>query len=99
MSKNGNSVENASCEGAVSRRSLLQGVALAAGAVAGTAAMLRTETARAGNMTQAAAKYQPKPQGDQSCANCALFQPPTSCALVQGPVAANGWCKFYSKKS
>jgi hypothetical protein len=55
--------------------------------------------AQAAKMSKADALYQDGPKGDQSCANCSFFQAPSTCGVVEGPVAASGWCKLYQKKS
>jgi hypothetical protein len=80
----------------VSRRKLLQGVAITAGGVAALVAAVAPAEAK---MAQAAAGYQDKPKNDQSCANCALFKAPSSCTLVDGTISPDGWCRFYSKKT
>lgn len=82
-------------QGAVSRRDLLRGAAITAGGAAIVAASTIPAQAK---MTQKAAGYQEKPQGDASCANCALFKAPSSCTLVDGTISPTGWCRFYSKK-
>lgn len=76
-----------------SRRGLFAIFAVAA------VATLAAAPAAIAKMAQKAAGYQATPKGDQSCANCTLFKPPDSCTLVDGAVAAGGWCRFYSKKS
>jgi hypothetical protein len=40
--------------------------------------------------------YQDSPKGLQMCATCTLFDPPTSCKIVEGDVSPNGWCKDYA---
>jgi hypothetical protein len=40
--------------------------------------------------------YQDNPKGIQMCATCSLFDPPTSCKIVEGDVSPNGWCKDYA---
>jgi hypothetical protein len=40
--------------------------------------------------------YQNRPKGISSCATCSFFQAPKSCALVEGVVSPNGWCKLYA---
>ena len=50
-------------------------------------------------MTQKAAGYQETPKDGASCADCALFKAPSTCTLVDGTIAATGWCRFYAKKS
>jgi hypothetical protein len=80
----------------VSRRALLRGVAIAAG---GAAIAVGTTMPAQAKMTQKAAGYQDKPNNGAACATCALFQSPAGCTLVEGPIGANGWCRFYSKKT
>jgi hypothetical protein len=52
----------------------------------------------AGKMSQAAAKYQPTPKGDQRCDNCTLWEPPNGCKVVSGTIAPEGWCKLWVPK-
>jgi hypothetical protein len=40
--------------------------------------------------------YQDSPKGLQMCSTCSLFDPPTSCKIVEGVVSPNGWCKNYA---
>ena len=80
----------------LSRRSLFaHGASLAAG----LAALLATVAPSYAKMTQKAAGYQPSPKGDQKCSGCALFKAPDSCTFVDGQVSADGWCRFFAKKS
>jgi hypothetical protein len=53
--------------------------------------------AMAGKLPQSAVGYQGSPKGNQSCANCRLFEAPNACRSVDGAVAASGWCKIYVK--
>jgi hypothetical protein len=78
----------------VSRRAALQGIA---SAVAATPTFLaKTHSAMAAaKMSKAAAGYRGSPNGSQSCANCKLFIPPSSCRLVEGPISAHGWCRLW----
>lgn len=82
----------------ISRRDLLKGVALLAGAAA-----LRPARAQ-GKVAQAAMKYQDHPKGDAECSNCLQFIPgktPTamgSCKVVAGEISPKGWCLAYVKK-
>jgi len=77
------------------RRFLLQGAtaltALAVGGVAGC----QVQPQKA---SKAEAAYQPVPNGPQACGNCANFLPPNGCRVVQGPVAANGWSRFWQPR-
>jgi high potential iron-sulfur protein len=78
----------------ISRRAVLAELAL--GAAAATAA---TRASAQQKVSQADAKYQGEPKGQQHCDNCINFQPPTACKLVQGEVSTNGWCQLYSPKA
>ena len=79
----------------LSRRSVLQGAAVAAGAsVLGGATAAQAFT----KSPQTAARYQDQPNGGQRCATCLQFQPPSSCKVVAGRISANGWCSIYAAK-
>ena len=81
----------------LSRRHLLRGVTIAVGAGALAAVTLAASPAAAGaKFSQKMAQYQPTPKGAQNCANCVQFQPTTACKVVDGAVAASGWCMLYS---
>jgi hypothetical protein len=79
----------------VTRRTILRGAAVAASAVPILLAGVSTAHAKA---SQKAVAYQDTPKGEQSCANCRVFEPPSSFKTVEGPVSPNGWCKIYIKK-
>jgi hypothetical protein len=82
-------------EKTVSRRTLISTVCAAAPAllVASAAGSASAQAAR--KMAQRAVAYQATPRGEQQCSNCTLFQPPTDCRSVVGPVAPEGWCRIY----
>jgi hypothetical protein len=82
----------------ISRRRVLTVAAGAAGAVSGVAAMVGTTPALAAKVSQKSVRYQDTPKGEQRCDNCALFEAPSSCKTVEGPVAPEGWCMVYAKK-
>ena len=84
----------------LSRRSLLRSLALTAGGagMVGTSVGGSRTAAAQTKMTQLIVAYQTTPKGDQRCDNCTQFLPPSSCKLVEGTVAAAGWCKIYEKK-
>jgi hypothetical protein len=77
------------------RTTLLRSAAYAAGAVV---SLLSVREAAA-KMAQTAVAYQTTPKGDQQCSNCSLFQPPSTCTLVDGTITPSGWCKFWVKKA
>lgn len=81
-----------------SRRLVLKRTALLAG-VALTANILRSNEVRAEKASQDAMKYQNKPDGDKRCSNCLNFLHPSSCAIVEGTISANGYCMAWAKKT
>jgi hypothetical protein len=82
--------------GQVSRRVMLTGTALVLGSAAVVTAV---EQARAQQkISQANAKYQSTPKGDQRCDGCVNFQPPNACKFVEGDISPNGWCSLYAPK-
>lgn len=81
----------------ISRRDLLVVAAAGTGAIIG-ASVATTPALAASKIPQNAVKYQPTPKGAERCDNCAFWQPPASCKLVQDPIAASGWCTLYKKK-
>ncbi|GAB4508995.1 MAG: hypothetical protein Tsb0026_08490 [Sulfuricaulis sp.] len=57
-------------------------------------------TAQSGKLSQAQAKYQDQPKGDQRCANCMHFITESStCRVVEGKVSPNGWSILWAKKA
>jgi anaerobic selenocysteine-containing dehydrogenase len=82
----------------LSRRSILRGaVLLASGTLA--AAVIQVKPAYAQKAAKEATKYQDSPKDGQKCSDCAFFQAPSSCSVVDGTISPNGWCMLYSKKS
>jgi len=81
----------------ISRRVVLTGAALALGAPAAAAAI--SQAAAQEKMSQADAKYQGTPKGDQRCDGCMLFEPPGTCKIVQGEISPGGWCQLFVKKT
>ena len=82
----------------VSRRDFLFITAATGGAAIG-AGLIATPAAAAGKMPQKAFSYQSTPKGKQRCDNCSLWQPPSSCKLVQDPIDPAGWCVLYKAKA
>ena len=80
----------------ISRRALLGGAALAVGAAAATGTS-RSEAAEQ-KVSQADAKYQDQPKGQQRCEICLQFQPPNACRIVEGPISPKGWCQYFAAK-
>jgi len=82
----------------LSRRSALRAAALWAGAAL-AASIVPSKEALAQKASKAAVKYQDKPNGDQQCSNCTHFTAPSTCAIVEGAVAAQGYCIAWVKKA
>ena len=81
----------------VSRRHFLQAAAVG-GAAAIASTLVSAPASAANKVPQKAVNYQTTPKGGQRCDNCALWQAPASCKLVDGSIAAAGWCTLYKKK-
>ncbi len=81
----------------ISRRMALSGAALALGAVAIAAGV--SQSAAQQKISQADAKYQDTPKGNQRCDGCVNFQPPKACKFVQGDISPSGWCQLFAPKS
>lgn len=53
-----------------------------------------------GKLSQADAKYQGSPNGDEQCGNCQHFVAESStCRVVDGQVSPNGWCMLWAKQA
>jgi hypothetical protein len=50
-------------------------------------------------LTQAAARYQATPKGNEACGACPYFQLPRSCVVVEGDISPTGWCPIYTSFS
>lgn len=82
----------------VSRRYVLKSALVLGGAAC--AGALQSHVAHAQQKaSQAAMKYQDKPNGDQKCSNCLQFEPPSSCKVVEGTISPNGYCIAWVKKA
>jgi hypothetical protein len=81
----------------ISRRVALSGAGLALGAAAIAAVV--SQAAAQQKISQADAKYQGTPKGNQHCDACINFQPPKACKFVQGDVSPSGWCQLFTPKS
>ena len=89
--------EDSSNGGPLSRRRFLGVAAVGGGAIIANG-LIGSSAAAAGKMPQKAVNYQSTPKGKLRCDNCSLWQPPSACKLVQGPIAAAGWCILYKPK-
>jgi hypothetical protein len=85
---------------ALSRRRLLRAGALAAGAAALIGVGSTAATAQVSKKaSQKDAGYQESPMGANRCGLCRNFQPPSSCASVEGTISPNGYCRLFAKKA
>ena len=95
---NGKTDRKESATSGVSRRSVLRGATLGAGVLTFASVTLSAERAEA-KMTQQGSGYVAAPKDGQRCDGCSFFQAPTSCRIVDGTIAPEGWCRFFAKKS
>ncbi len=79
----------------LSRRTLLSGAAI----VAGAAALLPLRARAQPKVAQSAAQYQASPKNGQQCSTCTHLQAPSACDVVDGTISPSGWCALYTKKS
>lgn len=80
-----------------SRRVVIARTALAVGAAATGAVATRALAQQ--KISQANAKYQDHPNGNNECDGCVQFQAPNACKIVEGPINPKGWCQFFGAKS
>ncbi len=76
----------------VSRRFVLRGAVVAAGAVP---VLLSGITAAYAKVKQADVHYQQEPKDGQMCSKCANFEAPKGCKLVEGEINPNGYCQLF----
>jgi len=81
----------------ISRRQVLT-IAAGASVTSAAAVIGRSTPAQAAKVSQKIVKYQDTPKGEQRCENCEHFEAPSTCKIVDGTVAAQGWCTVYAKK-
>lgn len=81
----------------VSRRDFLNIAAVGSGALIAVGLTDRAAAAPK-KFSQQQAHYQPIPKSGQRCQNCALYQSPTACQVVEGQVSPAGWCILYQAK-
>ncbi len=84
----------------LSRRKLLRAAAMISGGGALLSLGLSAgPVAAQTKMAQKAVGYQDTPKGKAQCDNCAQWQAPASCKLVDGVISPKGWCRVYAPKS
>lgn len=88
--------EKAPAERHISRRDFMVAASIGGGAL--TVAGLVASPAAAAKMSPKAMSYRASPNGNQRCSNCANFELPASCKVVDGPISPSGWCILYRSK-
>ena len=73
-------------------RRMVMGVALA-GIAATVAAPARAQGKK---LAQKAVQYVEVSKRPQKCDTCVQWQPPNGCKIVDGEIAAGGWCLSYA---
>jgi anaerobic selenocysteine-containing dehydrogenase len=86
-------------ESGSSRRAFIKTISAAAaaaacGAAGATAQEYKPQVQK--KLTQAAARYQTMPKGNEACGTCPYFQFPKSCVVVEGDISPTGWCPIYT---
>jgi hypothetical protein len=81
-----------------SRRTFIKtvGAVAAAAACDGAARAQEYKPQAQKKLSQAAARYQATPKGNESCGTCPYFEFPKSCVVVEGEVSPSGWCPIYT---
>jgi hypothetical protein len=85
-----------------SRRAFIKTMGVVAAATCGRAAAAKAqdykpqEAQEQKKLTQAAARYQDQPKGNESCGSCPYFAFPKSCVVVEGEISATGWCPIFT---
>ena len=80
----------------ISRRGVFAHAAWTAAAAA--AFLIGRQAAAQQKASQAEAKYQDQPKGQQRCDICVNFQPPDQCRFVDGKISRTGWCQFFAAR-
>lgn len=87
----------------ITRHELLtRGVRLLAG-LSVVATVGHSREAHAAKAAKEDFSYQGSPKDGKSCSSCRLFTPTSAtsegtCAVIEGVVSANGWCRAYSPR-
>jgi hypothetical protein len=82
-----------------SRRAFIKTMGVVAAATCGGAAAVKAQDFKPQDqkkLTQAAARYQDRPKGNELCGSCPYFVSPNSCVLVEGEISPTGWCPIYT---
>lgn len=83
-----------------SRRAFIKTMGIAAvAATCGRAASAKAQVYKPQDqkkLTQAAARYQDQPKGNENCGTCPYFVFPKSCVVVEGEISPAGWCPSFT---
>lgn len=82
-------------ENQLSRRTVLQGAAIAGAAA--VPVLLAGAMPASAKIAQSGVSYQDSPHGSSKCGGCKLFLAPSSCKSVAGAISPNGWCRIWVK--
>jgi hypothetical protein len=88
--------------GTLSRRKFLR-VSITGAAIAGAGGFSACMPAPpvlqvAGTTPKAVALYQNFPNQGRRCAGCRHFLAPNACAIVEGQISPDGWCRFHEPR-
>lgn len=72
---------------------------LCAGAAAVASVGVATRAVAQQKIDKSLVLYQDHPHEDQQCSKCLHFEPPSSCAIVAGPIVPTGWCGAFAPKA
>jgi hypothetical protein len=81
-----------------SRREVLTLGACALGALGAMGLASRADAQVAKKAAQKAVMYQATPKDGKRCDGCQHFQAPSGCRIVDGEIAAGGYCILFAKK-
>jgi hypothetical protein len=82
-----------------SRRAFIKTMGAAGCALAQAAKAQEYKPQAQKKLTQAAARYQTSPHGNEACGTCPYFQFPKSCVVVDGEISPAGWCPIWTSFS
>jgi High potential iron-sulfur protein len=81
-----------------SRRGLLLSVLWAGALASGAAIFGLGDPAQAQQkVSKEQAKYQDSPKDGHKCSECAYFEKPSACKIVEGDINPDGWCQLWTK--
>jgi hypothetical protein len=68
------------------------------GALAGGALAETGSVDAATKIPQVTVGYQSKPMGAKQCSTCKQYEAPSSCKVIDGVIAPDGWCRLYAQQ-